>query len=110
VKGGNTGEEILENVDKDEVVTLGVQYRGKISAKEATKVLRAFWPKHVVKDVKVKKRVEIVDVVPGNQPVWVIVRLVRGYSFENYLDWPLYEENWPEQFDKGLFKEESEWI
>ena len=36
--------------------------------------------------------------------------MASGYSFENWLDWPLCEDNWPNQFDKGLFKEDSEWV
>ena len=101
-----------DNTEKDkmcEVATLGVQHRGKISTKEATKVLRLFWPKHIVKSVKVKKRAEV-DVVEDYQPLWVTVTLAHGYTFDNYLDWPRYEENWPDQFDKGLFKEESDWV
>ena len=103
----------VENEEKDEVyevVTLGVQHRGKVSTKEATRVLRVFWPKNIVKEVEVKRRVEIVDVVADYQPLWITVTLAHGYTFENYLDWPLYEENWPDQFDKGLFKEESDWV
>ena len=41
-------------------------------------------------------------------PLWVVVRMAPGYTFENYLDWPEYEDNWPLGFDKGLFKEEEE--
>ena len=103
------GDENAETDEKDDVVTLGIQHRGKISTKEATRVLRAFWPKYVVRSVSVKKREEIVDVFPDYHPLWVMLTLARGYSFENYLDWPEFEENWPDGFDKGLFKEEGDW-
>ena len=98
-----------ETDEKYEMVTLGVQHRGKISAKEATRVLRLFWPKNIVREVRVKKRVELVDVFPDYQPLWIFVTLNRGFTFENYLDWPKYEDNWPNEFDKGLFKEEGDW-
>ena len=95
--------------DTNESVTLGVQHRGKISTKEASRILRAFWPKNIVKDVKVRKRMEIVDVAPDYQPLWVVVKFARNYTFENYLDWPAHEDNWPDAFDKGLFREELDW-
>lgn len=44
------GAEIDENTvglaNKFEKVTMGVQHCGKISLKEATNVLREFWPKY----------------------------------------------------------------
>lgn len=85
---------------------LGVQHRGKITAKEATRVLRSFWPKTVVKEVEVKRRKEMT--APGYAALWIIVKFAPGYDFENYLDWPEFEENWPETFDKGLFKEDDD--
>ena len=95
--------------DHLETITLGVQHRGKISNKEATRILRKFWPKYVVKSIAVKRRVDIVDVFPDYKPIWVMLTLARGYTFESYLDWPANEENWPEGFDKGLFKDEGDW-
>ena len=89
---------------------MGVQHKGRITLKEANKLLREFWPKTIVKNVEVKRRVEVADKSPDYQPLWVVVTMATGYSFENWLDWPLCEDNWPIQFDKGLFKEESEWI
>ena len=91
----------------DQRVTLGIQHRGRITTREATRLLRQFWPKNIVKDVEVKKRREP-HVVPGYSPLWVFITFTPGYSFENFLDWPDYEENWPESFDKGLFKEEED--
>ena len=49
----------------------------------------------MIKDVEVKRRSELAP-HPGYQPLWVIVRLAPGYTFENYLDWPEYEDNWPQ--------------
>ena len=31
---------------------------------------------------------------------WIIVTLAHGYNFENWLDWPQCEDNWPGTFDK----------
>ena len=93
-----------------EKITMGVQYKGRTTSKEANKLLRDFWPKNIVKNVEVQKRIELTDRSPEYQPFWVIVTMDTGYNFENWLDWPLCEDNWPSQFDKGLFKEESEWI
>ena len=93
-----------------EKITMGVQHKGRITPKDANKMLRDFWPKAIVKHVEVKRRVEVADRSPDYQPLWVIVTMATGHSFENWLDWPLCEDNWPNQFDKGLFKEESEWI
>ena len=108
----NTIAEVKEPEQKEdenvvyEKLTLGVQHRGRITNKDATKILRQFWPRTVIKSVEVKRRKEL-GAHPGYQPLWVIVRLAPGYTFENYLDWPEYEDNWPLGFDKGLFKEED---
>ena len=70
---------------------------------------------------------------PGCTAFWISLTLAPGYDFENFLDWPQVshrlqrraisilrfeyklcsfqnEDNWPNGFDRGLFKEESEWI
>ena len=91
-----------------EKVLLGVQHRGKITSKEATKMLRKFWPKNIIKEVEVKRRREVGDIIPGYTALWVRVRFTPGYNFENYLDWPEFEDNWPDVFDKGLFKEDDD--
>ena len=91
-----------------ERVLLGVQHRGKISSKEATKMLRKFWPKNIIKKVEVKRRREAGDKIPGYTALWISLRFTAGFNFENYLDWPEFEDNWPDTFDKGLFKEEDE--
>ena len=91
-----------------EKVLLGVQHRGKITSKEATKMLRKFWPKIIIKEVEVKRRREVGDIIPGYTALWVRLRFAPGYNFENYLDWPEFEDNWPDTFDKGLFKEDDD--
>ena len=103
-------KEDLAESTKFEKITMGVQHKGRVSAKEANKLLREFWPKNIVKKVEVKRRVEVADRSPDYQPLWVVVTMATGHSFENWLDWPLCEDNWPNQFDKGLFKEDSEWV
>ena len=45
--------------EKTERVILGVQHRGKVTTKEATKMLRKEWPRNVVKEVEVKRRREV---------------------------------------------------
>ena len=42
---------------------------------------RQFWPRNVIKEVEVKRRREIAP-HPGYQPLWVIVKLAPGYTFE----------------------------
>ena len=91
-----------------ERVLLGVQHRGKISSKEATKMLRKFWPKNIIKGVEVKRRREAGDKIPGYTALWLSLRFTPGFNFENYLDWPEFEDNWPDTFDKGLFKEDDD--
>ena len=96
-----------EKEEENSVKTiLGIQHKGKIKSKEATRILRNFWPKTVIKEVEVKRRKEIS--APGYTALWIVIRFAAGYNFENYLDWPEFEENWPDAFDKGLFKEEDE--
>ena len=92
----------------NEKVLLGVQHRGKITSKEATKMLRKFWPKVIIKEVEVKRRREVSDYIPGYIAFWIRVRFAQDYNFENYLDWPEFEDNWPDTFDKGLFKEDDD--
>ena len=92
----------------NEKVLLGVQHRGKITSKEATKMLRKFWPKVIIKEVEVKRRREVSDFIPGYTALWIRVRFAQDYNFENYLDWPEFEDNWPDTFDKGLFKEDDD--
>ena len=99
-----------EQIKVFEKITMGVQHKGRITPKEANRLLRDFWPKTIVKRVEVKKRKEVADRFPDYFPLWVIVTMSPGHTFENWLDWPQCEDNWPQQFDKGLFKEESEWI
>ena len=101
-------KEVTSN-DQDksfEKVLLGIQHRGKITVKEATRILRNFWPKNVIKEVEVKRRRELS--APGYTALWIKIKFCSGYNFENYLDWPEFEENWPDAFDKGLFKEDDE--
>ena len=88
-------------------VRLGIQHRGKITTKEATRTLRQFWEKNIIRDVEVKRRKEF-HLAPGYTALWIIITFAPNYTFENYLDWPEFEENWPETFDKGLFKEDDD--
>ena len=71
-------------------------------------MLRKFWPKVIIKEVEVKRRREVSDYIPGYIAFWVRVRFAQDYNFENYLDWPEFEDNWPDTFDKGLFKEDDD--
>lgn len=57
--------------------------------------------------MRVRRRREVGE--PGYSPLWVSLVLAPGYTFENYLDWPTYEDNWPAGYDKGLFREEVDW-
>ena len=54
----------------------------------------------IIKTVEVKRRHEVTDRSPDYTPLWIIVTLAHGYSFENWLDWPQCEDNWPSVFDK----------
>ena len=45
--------------EKAERVILGVQHRGKVTTKEAAKMLRKEWPRNVVKELEVKRRREV---------------------------------------------------
>ena len=42
---------------------------------------RQFWPRNIIKEVEVKRRSELAP-HPGYQPLWVIVKLAPGYTFE----------------------------
>ena len=42
----------------------------------------------------------MVDRSPDYTPLWIVVTLAHGYNFENWLDWPQCEDNWPSVFDK----------
>ena len=58
-------ETIKEEPDNlGEKVTLGIQHRGNISTKDATKMLRSFWEKSIVKNIEVKRRKEF-HLAPG---------------------------------------------
>ena len=50
--------------------------------------------------MQVSRRQEVADRSPDYVPLWVTVRLAHGYNFDNWLDWPHCQDNWPEQFDK----------
>ena len=50
--------------------------------------------------MQVSRRQEVADISPDYVPLWVTVRLAHGYNFDNWLDWPHCQDNWPEQFDK----------
>ena len=50
---------------------------------------------------------QVGNYVPGYTALWILLRFCPGFTFENFLDWPEFEENWPDTFDKGLFKEED---
>ena len=59
VKKENNPPEAEKEAEKAERVILGVQHRGKVTTKEATKMLRKEWPRNVVKEVEVKRRREV---------------------------------------------------
>ena len=54
----------------------------------------------IIKTVEVRRRHEVVDRSPDYTPLWIVVTLAHGYNFENWLDWPQCEDNWPSVFDK----------
>ena len=54
---------------------MGVQHRGKTTPKDASKLLREFWPRNIVREVEVKRRVEIAEKSPEHQALWIIVTL-----------------------------------
>ena len=56
--------------------------------------------RNIIKTVEVKRRNEVADRTPEYTPLWIIVTMAHGYSFENWLDWPQCEDNWPCTFDK----------
>ena len=56
----------------------------------------------VVRSVQVSRRQEVADRSPDYVPLWVTVKLAHGYNFDNWLDWPHCQDNWPEQFDKVM--------
>ena len=58
-KKENNPPEAEREAEKAERVILGVQHRGKVTTKEATKMLRKEWPRNVVKEVEVKRRREV---------------------------------------------------
>ena len=60
--------------------------------------------RNIIKTVDVKRRTEVSDRSPEYTPLWIIVTMAHGYSFENWLDWPLCEDNWPSTFDKVAAK------
>ena len=59
-----------------------------------------FLDRNIVKTVEVKRRSEVSDRSPDYVPLWIIVTMSHGYNFENWLDWPQCEDNWPNTFDK----------
>ena len=60
--------------NQSEKVLLGIQHRGGISPKEATRQLRKFWPKNIIKYVEVKRRKDSETPAPGYKSLWIIVR------------------------------------
>jgi hypothetical protein len=64
------GEELAVEVSKTfEKITMGVQHKGRIMLNEENKLLREFWPKTIVKNVEVKRRVEVADKSQDYQPL-----------------------------------------
>ena len=74
----NLAVEVSKTFEK---ITMGVQHKGRITPKEANKLLREFWPKTIVKNMEVKRRVEVADKRPDYQPLWVVVTMATGYNF-----------------------------
>ena len=68
-----SNKECNQNTDSEKVL-LGIQHRGGISLKEATRQLRKFWPKNIIKEVEVKRRKDSVNEAPGYKSLWIIVR------------------------------------
>ena len=62
-----------QNADSEKVL-LGIQHRGGISLKEATRQLRKFWPRNIIKEVEVKRRKDSANETPGYKSLWIIVR------------------------------------
>ena len=55
-----------------------------------------------MKRLEVRRRQEVSDRSPDHVPLWVIVTMTQGYNFDNWLDWPQCEDNWPQHFDRVI--------
>ena len=44
--------------------------------------------------------IKVGEKTPEHWPLWITVTMAHGFNFENWLDWPQCEDNWPATFDK----------